>query len=355
MNKQIIEEAAEWFIEFSTGNPDRATKQAFDVWLRKSPEHVRVYLELLPIWEDAAMPLPGQNPNADELIAWARQPESVVSWHGTRDSQAPTELSAATYLHAARSPTRYRLPRIRRALAASLVLAVIGGFALWSLTFNGQTYTTGVGEQRIIKLDDGSTVELNTASRVRVHFSKHQRDIDLNKGQALFHVAKDPTRPFIVASNDTRIRAVGTEFDVYRRETGTTVTVLEGQVAVLNNAARTGAGTADATQLSAGEQITVNAPIAAASPPSPRHTNVSTATAWTQHRLIFDATPLTEVAAEFNRYNTRHLIVEDKGLSDFHVSGSFASTDPSSLLRFLEAQHGLSVHESMTDIRISSQ
>jgi transmembrane sensor len=235
------------------------------------------------------------------------------------------------------------------------VLAIIGGFVLWSLAVEGQTYTTGIGEQRIVKLDDGSTVELNTASRVRVHFSKQRRDIDLSKGQALFHVAKDPTRPFIVASNDTLIRAVGTEFDVYRRDSGTTVTVLEGQVTVLNNSVRTDAGTADATPLSAGEQITVNAPITAASRPSPRHANVSTATAWTQHRLICDSTPLTEVAAEFNRYNTHHLIVEDKGLSDFHVSGSFASTDPSSLLRFLEAQQGLSVRETTTDIRITSQ
>jgi transmembrane sensor len=354
MNKQIIEEAAEWFVEFSTGDPDRSTKQAFDAWLRQSPQHVRVYLELLPTWEDAALPLPGQSASAGQLIAWARQSESVVSWHGTRESTAPAAIAAVINCQAARSPSKSRLPRIRLAWAASMVLATVGAFLFWSFNFKGQTYTTGIGEQRIIKLDDGSTVELNTASRIRVHFSKHQRDIDLSQGQALFHVAKDRTRPFIVASNVTRIRAVGTEFDVYRRESGTTVTVLEGQVTVLNNSARTNAGTADATPLSEGEQITVNAP-AAAAPPSRRHTNVSTAIAWTQHRLIFDATPLTEVAAEFNRYNTRHLIVEDKGLSDFHVSGSFASTDPSSLLRFLEAQHGLSVHESTADIRISSR
>jgi transmembrane sensor len=355
MNKQIIDEAAEWLIEFSTGHPDRVTKRAFDEWLRKSPQHVRVYLELLPTWEDAALPLPWQNAGPDELIAEARQSESVVPWHGTRDSTTPTGIAAATNPQTAGNPSRSRLTRIRRAMAASLVLAAIGGLAFWSPVFNGQIYTTSIGEQRIIKLDDGSTVELNTASRVRVHFSRRQRDIELNTGQALFHVAKDPTRPFIVASADTRIRALGTEFDVYRSESGTTVTVLEGQVAVLNNATRADAVTSEATPLSAGEQITVNAPTAAASTPLPRHTNVVTATAWTQHRLIFDATPLTEVAEEFNRYNTRHLVVEDKNLGSFQVSGSFASTDPSSLLRFLEAQHGLRVRSTATDILISSQ
>jgi transmembrane sensor len=355
MNKQIIEEAAEWFVEFSTGDADRGTKQAFDEWLRKSPEHVRVYLELLPLWEDAALPVPGEHASADELIAWARKPEKIVPWSGTRDSKELGEISNGTNRIAERPPSGSR-PWLRHsALAASFVLAVVvGGFVLWSLT-RGETYATGIGEQRIIKLDDGSTVALNTGSRVHVHFSEHQRDLDLVAGQALFHVAKDPTRPFIVASNDTRIRAVGTEFDVYRRESDTTVTVLEGQVAVLNNTARGDAGDLAATPLSAGEQITVTAPMAAASPPLPKHADVVAATAWTQHRLVFDSTPLTMVAAEFNRYNTRHLIVEEKGLSEFHISGSFASTDPSSLLRFLETQPGLTVRETAADIRISSQ
>jgi transmembrane sensor len=354
MNKQIIEEAAEWFVEFSTGDADRTTKQAFDEWLRKSPEHVRVYLELLPLWEDAALPVPGEHASPDELMAWARKPENIVPWSGARDSTELGEISSGTNRNAERPPSGSRPLLAHSALAASVTLAVIvGGFVLWSL--RSETYATGIGEQRIIKLDDGSTVELNTGSRVRVHFSEHQRDLDLVAGQALFHVAKDPTRPFIVASNDTRIRAVGTEFDVYRRESDTTVTVLEGQVAVLNNSARGDAGDLAATPLSAGEQITVTAPMAAASPPLPKRANVVAATAWTQHRLVFDSTPLTMVAAEFNRYNTRHLIVEEKGLREFHISGSFASTDPSSLLRFLESQPGLTVHETAADIRISSQ
>ena len=354
MNKQIIEEAAEWFVEFSTGEPDRAAKQAFNAWLRQSPQHVRAYLELLPTWEDASLPQPGHNAGPLELIEWARQSENVVPWHSARDSPALLE-SAATNRQTARHSLRSRLPRIRRTMAACVALAVIGGFVFGSLAVQGETYTTAIGEQRIVKLEDGSTVELNTASRVRVHFSRHQRDIDLIKGQALFHVAKDPLRPFLVASNDTLIRAVGTEFDVYQRASATTVTVLEGRVTVHSNFARSDAGTADSAPLSAGEQITVNVPSAVPSLPSPQRANVAVATAWTQHRLVFDSTPLTEVAAEFNRYNTRHLIVDARGLAHFHISGSFASTDPSSLLRFLEAQHGLSVHETPSDIRISTQ
>lgn len=354
MNKQIIEEAAEWFVEFSTGDADRTAKQAFDEWLRKSPEHVRVYLELLPLWEDAALPSPGERASADELIAWARKSENIVPWSGTREAEELGEISGGTSRNAGRP--RGSGPLLNRALAASVALAVVvGGSVFWSLA-GGETYATGIGEQRVIKLDDGSTVELNTGSRIRVHFSEHRRDLDLVAGQAMFHVAKDPRRPFIVASNDTRIRAVGTEFDVYRRESDTTVTVLEGQVAVLDSTAGGDRGDLAATPLSAGEQITVEMRMAAAtSPPLPKRTNVAAATAWTQHRLVFDSTPLTMVAEEFNRYNTRHVIVEGKGLSEFHISGSFASTDPSSLLRFLETQPGLIVHETAADIRISSR
>jgi transmembrane sensor len=179
--------------------------------------------------------------------------------------------------------------------------------------------------------------------------------VELTYGQALFHVAKDATRPFVVASSKTRIRAVGTEFDVYRRSSGTTVTVLEGRVAVLSDERGGDSGAPLATPVSAGEQITIDTPIVVSGISAPKRTNVDAAIAWTHHRLVFDATPLPEVAAEFNRYNTRHLIVEEGGLRDFNISGSFASTDPTSLVRFLEAQRGLSVRDTKDGIYISQQ
>mgnify|MGYP000435529277 CR=1 FL=1 len=87
--------------------------------------------------------------------------------------------------------------------------------------------------------------------------------------------------------------------------------------------------------------------------PVPKLANVEAATAWTQQRLVFDYTPLTEVAEEFNRYNHRRLVIDDSGLQTFHVSGSFSSTDPTLLLRFLRDQPGIMVSESAGEIRIS--
>src|SRR5688572_15942701 len=73
LNAQILEEAVEWFVDFSAGDVDPVARQRFDLWLRTSPEHLRAYLELLPIWEDGALPPPGHDPNPDRLIAWAQR------------------------------------------------------------------------------------------------------------------------------------------------------------------------------------------------------------------------------------------------------------------------------------------
>jgi transmembrane sensor len=102
--------------------------------------------------------------------------------------------------------------------------------------------------------------------------------------------------------------------------------------------------------LSAGEQVTVDSATAS----KPKRANVAATTAWTQQRLVFFRTPLTEVAEEFNRYNKRQLAVRDTELRTFHVSGTFSSTDPASLIRFLRAQPELQVSETSSEIDVTS-
>src|SRR6202042_1786963 len=117
-------------------------------------------------------------------------------------------------------------------IAASIAVLTILAAALELHEFSSPIYATSLGEQRSIQFEDGSTVELNSRSKVRVKYSKQERDVELIEGQALFHVAHDVSRPFIVAVGPTRVRAVGTQFDVYKRSNGTVVTVVEGRVAV---------------------------------------------------------------------------------------------------------------------------
>jgi transmembrane sensor len=357
VNKQVYEEASEWLVELRVGDVDAGLRERLDAWFRESPQHIRAFLELSSIWEDGGDPDLDRAHSTDELIARARGSSNVVAL----GKDASTKVSRPSAAPMARRHLS------KPALAASVVGACLltGAVGYWYYGIHEPSYATRTGEEKFIQLSDGSTVELNSRSRVRVRFSARERDVDLLEGQALFHVSKDTARPFVVHSDSTRVRAVGTQFDVYRRDAGTTVTVVEGRVAVLPGLpgvdeapTRVGAAPgllpaqeADAIILAAGEQVTV-APKTAT---KPIKADVATATAWTQHQLVFDSTPLADVALEFNRYNVRQLVVIDPALHDFHVTGVFSSADPSSLLKFLRAQRDVNVVETDREIRISKR
>ena len=344
-NPQIHEEAAEWLIEFRAGEVDAKARAAFDAWLRLSPQHIRAYIELAARWEGMRAAASKEISPAADLIALARAEANVVE---LTTSKAP---SGEMNFDARARRSRGALQRM--AFAASLLLVCAA--AAWYSQFRVPTYSTSVGEQRSIGLADGSVVQLNSRSRIRVRFGAAERDVELVDGQAMFEVAKDRNRPFVVRSGAAQVRAVGTQFDVYRQMDRTTVTVVEGTVAVSDGRSAEPAtkgvpARPPATSLvRAGDQVVVTARALQ----TPTHVNVSAATAWTQHRLVFEETPLVQVAQEFSRYNTRRLAVEGSGLGDFHVSGVFSSTDPASLLRFLREQPGIIVIETDDEVRIS--
>jgi len=340
-NPQILEEAAEWLIEFNSEQPDAEAREKFDAWLRLSPQHVRAYLELLPVWEDGvSLPL-DEGATAEQFIALGKSDtRNIVALRATPERCAePAVIST------------FRKSRYV-ALAVSMLLTVAATLFLYATYFSG-VYTTGIGEQRSIALDDGSTIELNARTQIRVRYSDLQRNVELLEGQALFQVAKNVERPFIVHSGDTQVRAVGTQFDVNRRSASTIVTVIEGKVAV-SGAGGTAApkgSTASALFLTAGEQTTVSG----AATPRAAHANLTNTTAWTQRRLVFDDATLGEVIEEFNRYNRVPLRLQDASLEEFPITAAFSSTDPSSLVNFLRVQPGIRVTESDGEIQISSQ
>jgi transmembrane sensor len=384
LNNQIYEEASDWIVKNREGDLGVQENKRFDAWLRESPQNLRAYLEMSAVWEDVASIDPSLNASADELIARARAEGNIVPLESP--SALRTRGSPETGQRKGKTPALGRAG-LYYGLAASVLLSLVG---TW-LYGQRNTYSTGVGEQRSIVLNDGSTVELNSRSRLRVRFSEAERDVDLIEGQALFHVSKNPQRPFVVSANGTHVRAVGTQFDVYRKSSGTVVTVVEGKVAVFEeprpgslathtvkgdaripsspqdpNAStlplqltREGRGplVSDSTNgaifLTAGEQVTVTSTSTIAA--SPKRANIEAATAWTRRNLVFDSSPLTEVAQEFNRYNTRPLVIVDPQLAEFHVSGVFSSVEPSLLLRFLREQPELVVEETNREIRISKK
>lgn len=342
LNAQILDEAGQWFVELDEAEIDLAQRRAFDEWLRRSPEHVRAFLELVPLWEQAGAPRTASQVDPRQLIEMALNAGADVT---------PLVPATTTVVQppafVARIPAR---PYWHAAAAAMVVIGVIL-FAWWrSVAIH--IYSTGTAEQRSVVLSDGSTIELNARSRMRVRFTATERTIDLIDGQVLFRVAKDASRPFVVRSEGARVQAIGTEFDVYRKKGKLTVTVLEGRVSVYPASAppaEASGQVADTTVLlSAGQRTSiVNNAVE-----KPMPANVTAATAWTQRRLMFQKAPLAEVVDEFNRYNARQLRIEDAGIETFLVSGTFSSTDPASLLRFLSEQPGMRILEDGDVIRI---
>lgn len=340
----IAIEASTWFVEFRSGDMTAADRARFYEWLRRSPDHIQAYLEIAEGWAELPTSDPQHQLDIQALIERAReaQDDSVVRL----SSGEPVTRS-------------YRYRSIRAWSVASLagVVTLILAAGVWAYLYQANTYRTGIGEQRTVRLPDGSIVELNALSSIRVRLSSSAREVELREGQALFRVARDPERPFLVRSDGTTVRAVGTQFDVYRKSTGTTVTVLEGRVAVAEGANSSGAlelsgaGSQKPLLLVAGEQITVSAEHIIKK--TPTHADTDVATAWVQKRLIFEDTPLAEVAEEFNRYNTRRLVIGDSRLQSLGISGVYSSTDPDSLLGFLRAQPNIELTETDREIRVT--
>jgi transmembrane sensor len=333
----IIAEASAWFIEFRAGDVNGDARARFIEWLRRSPEHIHAYLEISGVWAELPTSDPEGKIDIAALLARARGEPDVIelSADGRRSASVPA---------AARPNTVWPLGRAAAALAAVVLLAVVTVLFLNGGKFSG-SYSTGIGEQRTVQLLDGSTVELNARSTIQVHLTEHQRDVTLLEGQALFRVAKDKQRPFVVRAGDAQIRAVGTEFDVYKKQTATVVTVVEGRVETYDDADNPGTA---AIVLSAGEQLTVLPHVVT----KPTRTDTSVATAWVQKRLIFEETPLSDVAEEFNRYNRRPLTIDDSELETLRISGVYSSTDPASLINFLRSQNSIQVVETEKQVRV---
>lgn len=369
-NRQILDEASAWFVEFRVGDTDLSSRAEFDRWLRQSPEHVRAYMEIARTYYELGTLDSERVARLGELIAAAAQRDPVVRL----EPNAPQGPAKGT--------PRSSRAKLGRWIPASLAAAIAAGLVVWLGLPKHTTYSTGVGENRTVRMTDGTMITLNAITEIRVSYTKTERVIDLVSGQAFFQVVANRDRPFFVRSGFAVVRDVGTQFDVDRRPGSTTVTVVEGRVALYpasearsafmkgsaidpgssSSAASTAAqasapglrksgyaslppdpqldsGSSQAAILAAGEQAVVSAHEIS----TRTHANISAATSWLDHRFIFDDSPLSEVVAQFNRYNPRQIIIQNAALDSLRISGVYSSTDSDSFLRFLRAQPGIEV------------
>lgn len=338
--RHIAEQAAEWFVSLRDSAGDRSVNREeqhrqFMEWMLDSPVHVHEYLEVAQTWGDLADVDPHAEIDIGSLASRSAKPAHVVALDQERIEKKSADASVP-------KKTVWR----HFALAASLVMAVAVGLFGWNQYSSPQEvfYNTGLGEQRSVILEDGSSLELNTLSEVAVLFAAGERRIRLIKGEALFDVQHNPERPFFVEAGPASVQVIGTRFNIYRKVKGTKVTVLDGLVEVTpDNSDQSGTGNHEPIKLRRSQQAYISRDLQDIT--VSMLDDVRDAIAWTDRKLIFDSRPLSEIVAEFNRYNSRRLVLKSLDLQQVKLSGVFNSNDLDSLLEFIERIRKIEVSE----------
>ena len=310
----ISEIAARWAVRSNAGSLGREDQQELDAWLEADARHRGAYVRARAQWVDL---------------------DRLAALHGTERLPPGSELDAAP-AQVGGNHTGSRQPMSRRQLLAASVAAitVVGGGLSWVVLRAGrERYASGIGEVRRIALIDGSTMILNTDSEVQVHLTKAQRDIHLLRGEALFEVAHDKSRPFIVQASDTAVRAVGTAFAVRLESAQVDVTVTEGVVEVSGRPPTSGSGQVASPpsgfitrRLAANERVVITR---AAQPEleSVAVAELNRRLAWREGMVSFDGESLQTAVAEINRHNRRQIVIDDPVLAGRPVVGVFRATD----------------------------
>lgn len=239
-------------------------------------------------------------------------------------------------------------------IAASLVIAVALG-SYWTVPeprtapHLAQTrYATPVGARITVRLTDGSKVELNTATVMRAAVSRQKRELWLDSGEAYFEVAHREGLPFVVHAGKQRITVLGTKFSVRRDGDRVVVNVLEGRVRVED-----GASNGDhASIIGAGDFAVARGPSTLVTTKSEEH--VESALAWRDGMIVFDQTALSDVVAEFNRYNRKPITMGNDEAGEIRIGGAFQASNVDAFLRLLRDAYGLKVEETADRIKISS-
>ena len=315
----LTQEAADWHARLRRNSLSQVDEARFQAWLAGNPARRREFDAISAMW--------------DQLGALAQSPEVLGE---LRRAGAVAATPAA-----ARRVSRRAI--VGWALAASVVATA--GLVSWQWLSAPELYTTGVGEQKVVPLGDGSVITINTASRVSVRFSRSQRRVEVLSGQANFAVAKDATRPFIVTAGGGETLAVGTEFDVYQRADDTLVTLIEGRVTVTSPQAGT-----PGIALTAGEQLSYSAHGA----PRRMTADLQRTSAWRARKIDFADTPLREAISEANRYSKLKIEVRGAALADAKISGVFEAGRNDSLAEGVRAYFGLRLERFGDDLIVLS-
>lgn len=307
----VRDQAVYWLTRLNSGALSAQERERFDAWLKESEAHRAEFQQALEYWDDLA---------------------------AHRGVGFPELSEARTY-----GSRRRSFFRLSIATCAMLFVAVA---VIWNLQPREAVlpvFETARGEQTGFTLADGTHVELNTDSRLRVEFSEQLRRVVLERGEAFFSIGPDDERPFEVAAGAGRIRDIGTQFNVHKYGSEVSVAVLEGEVVIL--------GGNDPYPVAAGRRAVYDAGGVVHSGSIP---DASGLVAWREGRIVFQGTPIHELVQQLGRYHDARITIDGAEAAQMEVSGSFRVSDFDGLLRAIETMLPVEI-EKATDrtVRIS--
>lgn len=329
--ERIEADAARWLARQDAGRWTADDQQQLDDWLQESTAHRVAWLRLGAAWQRVGamseLPSPAPAPAAAPAI-WTPVRAGRRAW--------------ITFGAAAAVATA----------AAWLSLRAPAGL---------ESYSTAVGARESVSLADGSHITLNTRTRARSLISASERRVWIDEGEVFFEVRHDPTRPFVVTAGSARITVLGTQFRVRHERGRTEVTVLEGRVqfdspagakveAAPRGSARSSLRPPPPLRLARNDAVVTEGDsllLAAKTPEQVRHE-----LSWRQGRLEFEQRTLGEIAAEFNRYNRKQLVV-DPTVASLRLGGSFDADNVDGFVRLVRDGFGLKVSEEGSQLRLS--
>ena len=326
-DRQVLDEQAiAWLVRLHAGDDADADWSGLEAWLSENPAHLDAFERVEGLWAE----LGERSGDIAPLLAPDPLPEAQI-----------------LPLNVARKPAPKSVPsRAWAAWASAGALAAAAAAAVFVLAPAPPTaYATAHGETRRIVLNDGTQIDLNSASHVSVRFDGHVRRVKVDDAEATFDVAHDPARPFVISVGDQQIRVVGTQFNVRRRDAGLTLTVSRGVVEVTPLA-----GEGIALRLTAGDQLARRDGDATS---VVRHVSPAEAFAWRQHRLICHACTLGDIAGDLNRAFATPIDV-DTAARSLTFSGVLVLDDEDAVVRRLGAFLPIKADRSSGRIVLSS-
>ncbi|MDB5741661.1 MAG: iron dicitrate transport regulator FecR [Alphaproteobacteria bacterium] len=308
---QIEQTAAAWLAR-EDNELTQTERDALDAWLAQSSRHKVAYLSLKMTWQR-------------------------------------TERLAALKSPAPRAEAPRRGSGLRLAVFVAAALAIFFGANI-NLTRHqdpGQNYSAAPGRVEVFRLADGTRMDLNADTRVHAHLSNKMRVVTLESGEAYFEVVHDAKHPFIVYAGDWRLTDLGTKFSVSLDGDEIHVMVREGRVRM---DPMRGQDSSRTVMVDAGHVIVANnlETLVLTKPDE----DIANALSWRSGLLVFDQKPLDEVAEQFNRHNTKQLLIKGSARK-IRIGGSFKADNVDAFIHLLHRGFGLSVNDQGDKVELS--